>query len=117
MPEEMADSVLERVSRVADKIMSYKSQLFPVSGSRETPFCWTIHNSWESAPTDLPDILRDISRDIEFVHSWSVYDSRVRPGLELPRLNWNAVLGLTAATLVSAAFWAGIGLMIVHIWR
>jgi hypothetical protein len=93
--------------------MSYKSQLFPVSGSRETPFRWTIHHSWESTPTDLPDI----SRDIEFLHSWSVYDSRFRPGLELPHLNWNAVLGLAAATIVSAGFWAGIGLMIVHIWR
>ncbi len=97
--------------------MSHKSQIFPVSGNRETPFRWTIHHSSESAPTDLPDILRDISRDIEFLHSWSVYDSRVRPGLELLRVNWSAVLGLTAATIVSAGFWAGIGLMIVHIWR
>ncbi len=97
--------------------MSYKSQLFPVSGNRETALRWTIHHAWESAPTDLPDILPDILRDMEFLHSWSVYDSRVRPGLEPPRLNWNAVLGLTAATIVSAGVWAGIGLMIVHIWR
>ena len=93
--------------------MSSKSQLLPVSGSRETPFRWTIHHSWESAPTDLPAIWRDM----EFLHSWSVYDSKVRPGLELPRVNWNAVLGLTLATVVSAGVWAGIGLMIVRIWR
>jgi hypothetical protein len=93
--------------------MSYKSQLFVVSGSRETPFRWTIHHSPESAPADLPDFLGDM----EFLHSWSVYDSKVRPGLELPRVNWNAVLGLTLATVVSAGVWAGVGLMIVHIWR
>jgi hypothetical protein len=93
--------------------MSYKSQLFPVSGNRETSLRWAVHHSWESAPADLPDILREM----EFLHSWSVYDSKVRPGRERPRVNWNAVLGLTAATIVSAGFWAGIGLMIVHIWR
>jgi len=93
--------------------MSYKSQLFVVSGSRETPFRWTIDHSPESAPADLPDILRDM----EFLRSWSVYDSKVGPGLELPRVNWNAVLGLMLSTVVSAGVWAGIGLMIVHIWR
>jgi hypothetical protein len=44
------------------------------------------------------------------------YDERVRPGLELPQVNWYAALGLTVAIIVSAGVWAGIGLIVEHFW-
>ena len=55
--------------------------------------------------------------DARFFRSWLVYDSKIRPGLELPRINWNKVLGLARAIAVSGGFWAAIGLVIAQIWR
>ena len=55
--------------------------------------------------------------DARFFRSWLVYDSKVRPGLELPRVNWYKLLGLTLAVAVSGGVWAGIGLMIAHFWK
>ncbi len=66
---------------------------------------------------DWPSALPANWEDARFLRSWLVYDSKTRPGLELPRINWYAVLGLTLATAVSASVWAGIGLMIAHFWK
>jgi len=48
--------------------------------------------------------------DVEFVHISLIYDSR--DGRR--RTNWNAILGIGLATLVSASFWAGVGLLIAR---
>jgi hypothetical protein len=45
------------------------------------------------------------------------YDPKVRPGLELPKINWNAVMGLTFATVVSGGVWFGIGEMVFRYLR
>ncbi len=58
----------------------------------------------------------DVSPLVSHLPDW-VYDSNVRPGLELPQINWYAVLGITLATAVSAAAWVGLGLMIAYIWK
>jgi hypothetical protein len=103
MPE-MADRSFEKSLLRANKTMRSKLQL--LSGTDDAlPL-----RDWRSG---LPGNWEDAS----FFRSGLVYDSKVRPGLELPRVNWNAVLGLTLATAVSAGFWAGIGLMIAHLWK
>jgi hypothetical protein len=90
----------------ADKTMSYKSQLFSVSGADDAlPL-----RDWRNA---LPANWEEA----RFFRSWLVYDSTVRPGLELPRVNWYKLLGLTLAVALSAGVWAGIGLMIAHLWK
>jgi hypothetical protein len=55
--------------------------------------------------------------DARFFRSWLVYDSKVRPGLELPRVNWYKLLGLMLAVAVSGGLWAGVALMIAHFWK
>jgi hypothetical protein len=55
--------------------------------------------------------------DVKFFRSWLVYDFNIRPGLELPRVNWKAALGLALATAVSASIWAGIILVVARVWR
>jgi hypothetical protein len=74
--------------------MSYKLQAIPASGNDGA-----LPATWEEAI------------------SWLGYDSKIRPGLELPQVNWNALLGLTLAIAVSGGVWAGIGRLIVHIWK
>jgi ABC-type sugar transport system permease subunit len=53
----------------------------------------------------------------EALAEWLSYDPTVRPGLELPKINWNAVMGLTLATVVSGGVWLGIGMMVVRFWK
>jgi hypothetical protein len=55
-------------------------------------------------------------KDVKFFRSWVVYpDPEVS---KLPRrTNWNSALGLTIATVVSAGFWVGLGLVLAHFWR
>ena len=89
--------------------MSYKSQLFPLSSTRETPLRQRINQVWGSSPSNL--------RDIKFLRSWLVYDSELENSRTHGRVNWNMVLGVFLATGVSAGFWTGVGLMIAHAWR
>ena len=86
--------------------MSYKLQPFPMSDAHDAlPL-----QDWRRA---LPANWEDA----RFFRSWLVYDTRVRPGLELPRINWYKLLGLTLATAISGGVWAGIVLMISHLWK
>ncbi len=55
--------------------------------------------------------------DARFFRVKRAYESNVRPGLELPNINWYAVLGLTLATVVSAGVWLGLGWMVAYIWK
>jgi hypothetical protein len=67
-------------------------------------------NDWRSA---LPASWEDARR----FRSWLVYGPGVRPGLELPRINWYKLLGITLATAFSGGVWAGIWLLAAHIWK
>lgn len=87
--------------------MSYKSQLFPLSSTCETPLRQRISQAWGSSPSNL--------QDIKFLRSF--YDSELESSRTHGRVNWNAVLGLFLATAVSAGFWTGVGLMIAHAWK
>jgi hypothetical protein len=88
------------------RMMNYRLQLSPQSSTHDA---LPLHD-WRSA---LPANWEDA----RFFRSWLVCDTRVRPGLELPRINWYKVLGLTLATAVSGGVWAGIVLMIAHFWK
>jgi|HubBroStandDraft_4_1064222.scaffolds.fasta_scaffold915530_1 hypothetical protein len=86
--------------------MGYKLQPFTMSDAHDAlPL-----QDWESA-------LSANWEDARFFRSWLVYDSKVRPGLESPRVNWYKLLGLTLAVAVSGGVWAGIGLIIAHFWK
>jgi len=74
--------------------MSYELQPVPASGTDDA-----LPATWEE------------------VNSWLGYDSQIRPGLELPRVNWNALLGFTLAVAVSAGIWFGVGLLITGILK
>jgi hypothetical protein len=86
--------------------MMSKLQLSPQSSTHDAlPL-----SDWQSAlPTSW--------EDARFFRPERLYDSTVRPGLELPNINWYAVLGLTLATVVSAGVWLGLGLMVAHFWK
>jgi hypothetical protein len=94
--------------------MSYKSQLFPLSSAREIPLRRRIGLSWGSSPANLTDT--DL-QEMKFLRGWLVYDSDIQSALEQGRVNWNLVAGLTLAIVISAGFWAGVGLIIAHIWK
>ncbi|MGA8215365.1 MAG: hypothetical protein WB799_17340 [Candidatus Sulfotelmatobacter sp.] len=85
-----------------------KSRLFPSSSVSEPPLQERIGHSWGSAPTNL--------RDMKFFRSWLVYDSEIQTGVARG-VNWSVVAGLVLAFGVSAGFWTGVGLMIVHFWK
>jgi hypothetical protein len=89
--------------------MSYKSQLFPLSSTRETPLRQRISQAWGSSPSNL--------QDMKFLRSWFVYDSELESSRTHGQVNWNTVLGLVLAIAVSAGFWTGVGLLIAHAWR
>ena len=89
--------------------MSYKSQLFPLSSTRERPLRQRISQAWGSSPSNL--------QDIKFLRSWLVYDSELESSRTRGRFNWNMVLGLVLASAVSAGFWTGVGLMAAYVWK
>jgi hypothetical protein len=91
--------------QVEARIMKYRLQLSPISSTHDAPL-----QDWRSA---LPANWEDA----RFFHSWLVYDPRIRPGLELPRVHWYKLLGLALATAVSGGVWAGIALFLTHLWK
>jgi hypothetical protein len=54
---------------------------------------------------------------MKFLRGWLVYDSDIQTALEQGRVNWNLVAGLTLAIVVSAGFWAGVALVVAHMWK
>jgi hypothetical protein len=89
--------------------MSYKSQLFPLSSTSESPLRQRISQAWGSSPSSL--------QEVKFLRSWLVYDSELESSRTRGRVNWNMVLGLLLASSVSAGFWTGIGLVIAYTWK
>jgi hypothetical protein len=87
--------------------MSYKSsQLFPLS-TRGANFRISIQRPWSSPAFDYgqAELLRS---------SWLIYD----PELDAPRrMNRDVMLGMALALVISASFWAGVGLAIAQVWK
>jgi hypothetical protein len=87
--------------------MSYKSQLFPLSSTREKPLRQRTSRARGSSH----------SQDMKFLRSWLVHDSDLEANRTHGRVNRNVLLGLVLATAVSAGFWTGVGLMVAHVWK
>jgi hypothetical protein len=88
--------------------------MFPVAGTGRRPTPWRIAPTWGHTPANLPDMNL---QDVQLLRSWLVYDSVIQTSSAPRRINWNMVLGLALATAVSACIWAGMALMIAHIWK
>jgi hypothetical protein len=55
--------------------------------------------------------------DAKFFRLRLVYHSDLETIRSHNHVNWSMMLGLALATAVSACFWAGVALMIAHIWK
>ena len=99
--------------------MSDKPQLGAPSITRERPLRRKVARVWGSwAGSSWEENLQEMDvQSIRMLRSWLVYDSMVEAGSVPRRVNWNSVLGLALATAVSLSIWAGIGLMIAHVWK
>jgi hypothetical protein len=90
-------------------LMSYKLlQLSPLStdGPRVKI---SIRSPWSAPPANF--------NDVSFLRSWLIYDSGLDE-LGVPgSVNWNGLLGLALAAVVSAGFWAGVGLAVAEVWK
>jgi hypothetical protein len=84
--------------------MNYKLQPSPISRTRRSP----LRETW-GAPAK--------SNDVNFFRLRLVYHSDLETLRSHNRINWSVMFGLALATALSACFWAGVGLMIAHIWR
>jgi hypothetical protein len=52
--------------------------------------------------------------DVNLFRSWFLYDSGLRFTASERRTNWNAVMGIGLATIISAGFWTGIGIVVAQ---
>jgi hypothetical protein len=86
--------------------MSYKSpQLSPLS-TRGANLRSSISGRWSVPRVDY--------HEVRSVRSWLIYD----PELDTPRgVNQDVMLGMALVIGVSASFWAGLGLVIAHVWK
>jgi hypothetical protein len=85
-------------------MMNYRMQLSPMSGIRA--MAADVHQG------DAPDVSPANWDDARFVRSWLVYDSDLDVTRTRGHINWNMVLGVALAALVSAGVWIGAGLII-----
>jgi hypothetical protein len=90
-------------------MMNYRLQLSPISGTRESQLDLPSPERWKRPLTNW--------EDTKFFRSFLVYDFDLKPGHTEGLVNWNAVLGLALAVVVSLTFWAGVGLMIERVWK
>lgn len=94
----------------SEVLLSYRiSQLSPQS-THGLNWKVAIQGPWSDGPANL--------RDMQVWRSWLELDpdefSETGPQT---KLNWNAIAGIGIATILSGAFWAGLGWMIVRLWR
>jgi hypothetical protein len=100
----------KRFALVAREVtMNYRMQLSPISGTRQ--MVADVHRSEasDSRPANLDDA--------KFVRSWLVYDSDLDLNRTRGRMNWNMVLGVALAAVVSAGVWIGAGLILERLWK
>ncbi|MCU1301333.1 MAG: hypothetical protein JWQ87_1617 [Candidatus Sulfotelmatobacter sp.] len=89
--------------------MSYKSRLFPLSGTGETNWQLSIQGSWGSVSAD--------SKDVQFLRSWLVYDSDILTNIADEPPSWNKLVGLGLSFVVSAGIWLGIGMTVMRLLK
>jgi hypothetical protein len=81
------------------------SQLSPQTSTRRT---MAVRSPWNDPTGNSPDA--------QFLRTWLRYNS-LRRDISHGRINWGVVYGVLFALGVSAAFWAGFGWMVTHIWK
>jgi hypothetical protein len=84
-------------------MMNFKLQPSPISGTRGSRV-----KTWR-APAK--------ASDAKLFHLRLVYHSDLETIRSHNRINWSTILGLALATAVSGCFWAGVGLVVAHIWK
>ena len=89
--------------------MNYRLQLSPISGTRESQLDLSSRERWEGPVAN--------SQDANVFRSWLVYESDVETVRSAGRVNWNTVLGLALAVVVSVSFWVGVGIIVARIWK
>jgi hypothetical protein len=89
--------------------MSYKSQLYPLSSTFETPLHRRVIDSWSALPADF--------EEMNFLRSWLVYDCELQVGEVLRRNRGNMAFGLGLALAISASFWTGFALLIEQLLK
>ena len=85
--------------------VSFRILQFPAEGSNRVLRMRVIPEHW-STPSGY-------SPEIGFFQSWFEDDSRTE-GQNLGSINWGAVAGLALSVVVSASFWAGVGMLIAR---
>lgn len=85
--------------------MNYR--LSPISGSRESQIELRSREGRQGTKTNW--------EDAKFFRSWLVYDCNLE--LQHVGINWNVVLGLGAAVILSVSFWVAAGVMIARLWQ
>jgi len=89
--------------------MSFKLQLFPLSGTGEIHWHLPIENTWEYLSAD--------TRNVEFLKPWLACPPDIVSSVAPRQADNNKLLGLALSVFVSAGIWMGIGLMIEHLWK
>jgi hypothetical protein len=59
----------------------------------------------------------ECSEDVNLFRSWFLYDSGLKLMGGVPRTNWNAVVGIVLASVVSAGFWTGLGVTVAQFYK
>jgi hypothetical protein len=89
--------------------MNFRMQLSPISGIHPPAADVCKSDSVETLAANLDDA--------RFMRSWLIYDSDLDLDRPTGRVNWNMVLGLIVAAVVSASFWVGAGALIARFWK
>lgn len=98
--------------------MNHKARLFPLSSNSLSRKFKTQRRPVARFEDFIKSPLYNTEiRDMKLLRSWLAYDSVLEADLAPRRVNWNAVLGLGLATLVSMGIWAGVGLVFVQILK
>jgi hypothetical protein len=85
------------------------SQPFPQASTGRTILRFGVELPWSIPPASL--------RDVHFLRSWLEYDSELHEGRTRRGLNWYPIVGMVVTVAVSAAFWTGVGLMVMRFWK
>jgi len=88
--------------------MSFRVLQFPAEGTTRVLRMRVIPEHW-STPSGY-------SPEISFFQSWFEDDSRA-DGHNAGKINWGAISGLALSVVVSASFWAGVGILIARLVR
>jgi len=89
--------------------MSFKAQLYPLSGTAEVSPGVTVRGSWGGSPTN--------PQDVKFLRFGLIYGSDDSNKFVVSPRQRKVAVGLALAFGVSAGFWTGVALMVARIWR